>query len=69
MELHITEQQTLLKNKREQTWENKGRQDKEVKRGQAWESKRRQDIEMKRRQDWKRERRQNNDYKIVDRLL
>ena len=43
MELHITEQQTLLKNKREQTWENKGRQDKEVKRGQAWESTKRQD--------------------------
>ena len=41
MELCIMEHQTLLKNKREQAWKNKGRQDKEAKRGQAWENKRR----------------------------
>ena len=35
--------QTLLKNKRGQAWENKGRQDKEAKRGQAWKSTKRQD--------------------------
>ena len=38
MKLHITEHQTLLRNKGGQAWENKGRQDKEAKRGQAWES-------------------------------
>ena len=43
MELHIMEHQTLLKNKREQAWKNKGRQDKEAKRGQAWESTKTQD--------------------------
>ena len=40
MELCIIKHQTLLKNKRGQAQENKGRQDKEAKRGQAWKRKR-----------------------------